>query len=432
MQVIEVDLAPNVDIAQSMRHVVAALLFASACTGSIDNNGGGDTPPPAPTTKVAVTVRDGATPQANVQIIFQAPDGSVVTTTTDATGMASADLPSGGNVTVIRTYPVAVPPAVQKYPEVLTYVGVKAGDQLRVGHAVDDTSDASAINVKVPVTAQGTVKVVTPCGSGEGQAPNVAISVTGCPSQLALYVSDGAQSSFMAHAQYGSSVDLSTSSLVGSLSTSLSATNVTPDVSSVEAEARLVDGSFTLFSSGTKRVDAQPATVNMPNVQNAEELVVATISSSAGGTQMVASRRPYAVSPTVVDASANLIASIDKQPDITPTSISWVEAGSGGADFVLATIDVTRGGTPLPSDAQYTRTILAPHSGTSLAIPLLGDATWDPTTDDQLAVRVGLVKATGGYDALRAGALAVSSVVEATPMSGTVTLSYAGNNPPGL
>jgi len=416
-----------------MRHVVAALLLASACTGSIDSDGGGDTPPPPPpTTKVAVSVQDGATPQANVQVLFQAADGSVVTGTTDASGAASADMPSGGNVTVIRTYPVATPPAVQKYPEVLTYVGVKPGDQLHVGHPVDDTSDASAINVKVPATAQGTVKVVTPCGSGEGTAPNVAISVIGCPSQLALYVSDGGQSSFMAHAAYSTSVDVSTSSLVGSLTTSLSATNVTADVSSVNVEARLVDGTFTLFSSGDKRVDGQPASVNMPNIQNAEELVVATIASNAGGTQMVATRQPYAVTPTTVDASANLIASIDQQPDITPTSISWVEGGTGGADFVLATIQVTRGGTPLPSNAQYTRTIIAPHAASSLAIPLVGDAAWDPTTDDQLAATVGLVKATGGYDAMRAHALAVTNLVSATPMNGVVTLSYAGNNPPEL
>ena len=415
-----------------MRHLALGLVLASACTGSIGSTGGDGPPPAPPTNKVAVTVQDGATPQANIRVVFQAADGSVVSAMTDATGTASADMPTGGNVTVIRTYPVAVAPAVQKYPEVLTYVGVKPGDQLHLGHEVDDTSDASAINVKVPVTAQGTVKVVTPCGSGAGTAPNVAISVTGCPTQLALYVSDGGQSSFMAHAAYGGSVDVSTSSLVGSLTSSLSATNVTADISSVEAEARLVDGTFTLFSSGTKRVDGGAATVNMPNIQGAEELVVATIASAAGGTQMVASRRPYAVTPTVVDASANLIASIDQQPDVTPASITWVEGGTGGADFVLATIDVTRGGTPLPSDAQYTRTIIAPHTGMSLAIPLVDDAAWNPTTDDQLAVRVGLVKATGGYDALRANALAVSNVVTTAAMNGAVTLSYAGNNPPEL
>ena len=416
-----------------MRHLRLALVLASACTGSISTGGGDDgTAPPPPTNQVTVAVQDGATPQPNVSVVFESTDGSVVTATTDATGTASADLPAGGNVTVIRTYPIAVPPAVQKYPEVFTYIGVKPGDQLHLGHEIDDTSDASAINVKVPVTAQGTVKVVTPCGSGTGEAPNVAISVTGCPSQLALYVSDGGQSSFVAHAAYGSSVDVSSDSLVGSLATSLSATNVTADVTSVQAEARVVDGTFTLFSSGTKRVDAQAATVNMPNLQSAEELVVATIASSAGGTQMVASRGPYAVTPTIVDASANLIASIDQQPDVTPTSISWVEGGQGGADFVLATIDVTRGGSPLPSDAQYTRTIIAPHAGTTLAIPLVGDSMWDPTSTDQLAVRVGLVKATGGYDAMRAKALAVSNVVSAAPMSGVVTLSYKGSNPPEL
>jgi hypothetical protein len=415
-----------------MRHVIAALLFATACTGSIDSDGGGGTSPPVPTTKVAVTVQDGATPQANIQVMFQAADGTVTALTTDATGTAIADMPDGGNVTVIRTYPVATAPATQMYPEVLTYVGVKPGDQLHLGHPMDVTSNAAAINVKVPATAQGNVKVVTPCGSGAGTAPNVAISVTGCATQLALYVSDDGGSSFMAHVPYTNSVDVSASSLVGSLTTSLSASNVRPDVTSVTAEARLVDGAYTLFSTGEKTITGQPASVNMPNLQGAEELVVATIASNAGGSQMVASRHPYAVTPTVIDASANLIASIDQPPAVTPTSITWVEGGSGGADLVLASINVTRGGTPLPNNAQYTRTIIAPHNGATLAIPLVGDAGWDPQTDDQLAVTVGLVKATGGYDALRANALTVSNIVSVAPTNGTVTLSYAGNNPPEL
>lgn len=416
-----------------MRHLRVALLLASACTGSLSSGGGGsgdDTAPP-PTSMVMMTVADGATPQANVRVLFQAADGSVVTVMTDATGTASADMPAGGNVTVIRTYPAAVPPAVQRYPEVMTYVGVKPGDQLHLGHEVDDLSDASAINVKVPSTAQGQVKVVTPCGTGEGTAPNVAISVTGCASQLAFYVSDGGQSSFMARAPYGNSVDLSTQSLVGSLATSLSATNLT-DVTSVQAEARLVDGAYTLFSSGTKRVDGGAQTVNMPNIQNADELVIGTIATTAGGTQMIASRRPYAVTPTIIDASANRIASIDENPSVTPTEITWVEGGTGDADLVIATIDVTRGGSPLPSDAQYTRTIIAPHAGMSLAITPSGDATFDPSADDQLAARVGLVKATGGYDAVRERALSVSNIVTLAPMGGFVTLSYPGNNPPEL
>jgi len=417
-----------------MRHLGLALLLASACTGSISSGsggGGGDDTPPPPNNKVAVTVADGATPQANVRVMFQAADGTVVTAMTDATGTAFTDMPAGGNVTVIRTYPVAVPPAVQKYPEVLTYVGVKPGDELHLGHEIDDTSDASAINVKVPITAQGTIKVVTPCGTGEGTAPNIPISVTGCAAQLAFYVSDGGESSFMAHAPYGSSVDLSTQSLVGSLAMSFSATNLT-DVTSVDAEARLVDGAFTLFSSGTKRVDGGAQTVNMPNIQTGDELVIGTIATTAGGTQMTANRRPYAVTPTIIDASANRIASIDQDPTVTPMAITWLEGGTGDADFVIATVDVTRGGTPLPSDAQYTRTIIAPHAGMSLAITSSGDATFDPSMDDQLAARVGLVKATGGYDALRGRALSVSNVVTAAPMGGTVTLSYSGNNAPEL
>lgn len=420
-----------------MRTTALVLFFASACTGSITSGpGGGDDQPPPSSSKVQITVRDNATAQANVRVLFQTSDGTTITeAATDASGVASADMPAGGNLTVIRTYPVATDPAQQKYPEVFTYLGVKPGDQLQLGHMVDDSGTAAAINVKVPDTAQGTVKVVTPCGSGTGTAPNVAISVAGCASQIAIYVSDGGQNSFVAHAAYGNSIDLSTNSLVGNLSSSLSSINVTTGVTSVTAEARIVDGGYQLFSSGTKTVTTNPATVNMPNLSNVDELVIGTIATTAGGTQMIASRRPYQVTPTAIDASANLIAAIDKAPTATPTAVTWLESGTGTADFVIATVDVTRGsGNTLPSDAQYTRTIIAPHAGATLAIPVLdgADATYNPVMKDQLSARVGLVQATGGYDAMRARAFSVTNIVDSTPMSGTVTLSYAGGNPPEL
>jgi len=422
-----------------MRYLALAVALAStsACIGAIETGGdsggggGGGTSGTDPAS-VAVVVQDGATPQPDVRVLFTSPDGSTVTVTTDATGTASASMPDGGDVTIIRTFPVAPTIDQQQFPEILTYVGVRPGDELHAGHERDTTSDASAINVKVPSAAQGTVKVVTPCGGGEGTAPNVAISTAGCPAQLALYVTDGSRSSFLARTAYEGSIDLSSAMLVGALTTSLSSSNLSADVTRVDAEARVVDGPYTLYSSGTKRVDGQTASVNLPNLQDAEELVVATIATSAGGVQQIAHRQAYAATPTIVDASADWTTTLDAAPEATPDAITWTEGGTGAPDFVIATVTVTRGGAALPSDATYTRTIIAPHGDASLAIPVLGgaDATYDPTPDDKLSARVGLVQATGGYDALRAHALAVDNVVELAPLGGVVTLSYAANRAP--
>ena len=407
------------------------LLTASACTGSIegDDPGGGSGSNQPPATDVQLVVRDGYTPQAGVRVIFQAADDSVISdTVTDATGLAKADLPSGGNLTVIRTFPVPPPPAERRAPEVYTYVGVKNGDKLVLG---DQTSAGApgAIVVKVPDAANGTVKVDTPCGSGQGTAPNVAITVTDCPPMVGFYVTDGNQSSFFKMAPYAENVDLSLEALSGNLAATLGSTNV-PANTTVTVEERVVSGTFQLFSSGAKRVDQTAATVNLPNITGVDQLVVTTIKTTGSATQMVATRSAYSASPAVVDATANLIADISA-PMYTPTSVTWTEGSAGTADAVIVTLNVTRGG-PTAIDNTYTRAIIAPHAGPSLRLPVLPDALYNPAMGDQIAGTSGLVSATGGYDALKALAFTVPNILDAGAADGTITLAYPGNTPPGI
>src|ERR1700733_14172349 len=87
--------------------VGCATKISGGGSGSGDDDDGNPTPPPSPTT-VAIVVQDGAAPQANVRVIFQNADDSVIAqATTDMNGSASADMPNGGNLTVIRTFAAA-------------------------------------------------------------------------------------------------------------------------------------------------------------------------------------------------------------------------------------------------------------------------------------------------------------------------------------
>jgi hypothetical protein len=280
----------------------------------------------------------------------------------------------------------------------------------------------------VPDALQGTINIVTPCGSGQGTAPYVPITVAGCASNLTLYATDGNQSTLFSHAAFGPNVDLSLETPTGSLATTLSSTDLLPGMTTVTAETRILDGTYQLYSSGAKRVDTAPASINMPNLQNVDELVVGTIKAT-DGTQMVASRKPYAVTPTIIDAGADLLPYVTT-PAYTPTAVTWMETGTGVADFVIATLDVT----PKNGGDEYIRIIMAPHDGLTLAVPLMtgADALYNPMTGDQIAGTHELVKATGGYDAARPHAFAVPSVLQNAPMNGSVTLSYAGNTPPTL
>ncbi len=417
-----------------MRQLALGLLLASGCTGSITSEG--STPPPTPpATDVQVTVRDGYAAQAGVHVIFQNADASLISdATTDGNGLASATM-TAGNVTVIRIYPPAVPPAQSRPAEIFTYVGVKAGDQLQLGQLTSDGTP-TAINVKVPDGAQGTVTVMTACGTGQGQPPLVPITVTDCPPDLDFYVADQDNSSFLAHTAFSENVDLSTDTLEGDLAVSLSAINV-PTGTVVNIDDHLLAGTLELYSTNNQRVDTQPASVQLPNLQNVDALVVTQLDApNNGGTELVATRKAYASAPVIVDATAGVIANVTGTPTYSPTGISWLEAGTGDADAIVATLDVTpgvaQGGTPVPN-SEYVRVIVAPHTGMSLAMPVLaGSATmYNPSAADKLDGSMGLVGATGGYDALRPGLFAVESVTEATPSGGTFTLSYpSGETPP--
>src|SRR5689334_13522399 len=103
-----------------------AATMVTACIGTIGGTGDDmpvDPPPPPPSPTVHVTVQDGSMPQAGVRVLFQHADGSLAQAAmTDAMGAAQYDMPDGGNLTIIRTYPAATPP---RPTEVLTYVGIK-------------------------------------------------------------------------------------------------------------------------------------------------------------------------------------------------------------------------------------------------------------------------------------------------------------------
>jgi hypothetical protein len=404
------------------------LVAAASCTGDIgivgdDDMGGG--PPP---TDVQITVRDATLPQANVEVIFQNLDDSIIAdVVTDAQGLAVAQMPNGGNVTVIRTYPQPAPPA-SRAAEVYSYVGVKAGDRLVLGHPIAVDAPPNAINVVVPDGANGTVNVVTACGSGQGTAPNVPITLKGC-SPTSFYVMDGDGASFFAHAAYSENVDLSQQVLLPALSSSLSATNV-PTNTQVTIEKQLAAEGYVLFSSDPKRVDQTPTNVNIPSVTGVDQIVITEMTNADNRTQMVASHAPFAAGPSIVDASVGMIAYISDASTFTaPNTINWVEESPGAADMVLTTLSVTRGG-PAMLNNTYVRRVIAPY-GTTVRMPLLPGAGFDynPQADDQVDVALGLVKATGGYDAIRAHAFNATSLTDITPMSGQLTVSYANTLP---
>jgi hypothetical protein len=404
-------------------------LVSTACSGVI--NSGDDTssdPPgttPPPSTSVQLTVRDGQTPQAGVSVIFQHPDGSLAAeVTTDANGLATTDLPTGGSITVVRSFPAVDAQTPPPPLEVYTYVGVKADDHLVLGRTSDVYGTASAVLVNMPTGTNGTVKVAAPCGAGQGTAPQVAITVRNCNAQIGIYAEDAGRSALFERVAYGDSIDLSTASLVGPLTSTISATNVTPGTT-VTFEERLGADGVSYYSTGAKRIDATLASLTLPPLRDMELLSVVTVSGN-NQTQVVANRAMNDGGTSSVDASAGLISSVTAVK-YAAGDVTWTEDGPG-ADAVLAALHVS---PKAPAAQPYVRMILAPHGGPTLTVPVLvgSSATFNPATGDQVSTQLALVQLTGGYDALRPRGFADSQTVQLAPMNGSLTLSYAGAAP---
>jgi hypothetical protein len=419
-----------------MKRSAIPFLFMAACTGTIEE----DTSKP-PVTTVAVVVRDSTMPIANVNVIFQNADDSILADVqTGADGRAITEMPGGGNVTVIRTFPPPLnPPEEQQKPaEITTYVGVKAGDVLEVVGELDLTRGTpNAINVKVPMISEGTVRVMTPCGTGQGNAPTVPMTVMGCPAGMVpFYVMDGTGQTFLMRAQVSENVDLSYGSYADSLGTSISSINKPMDIDNITAELRIQADGYEIASSGNKRIDQTAATIDMPDVAGVDSVLVAAFHRQTGGTQIQVTRAPYSgAAPMIVDAAAVARIPYTSKVQVTPLGISWSEdtammTANGPVDFVIATVNVTRPDpTGGPYDVSFVRTVVAPHGVPNLRMPQVSNPLYNPVADDSIAGSLALVSVTGGYDGARNKLFSYPSITDAAPMNGSATISYSGSAP---
>jgi hypothetical protein len=422
-----------------MRNLLFIAASLTACSGSIDM-GGDDVPV---VTDVQMTVRDGNVPVAGARVVFQdASEAVIADVVTDGAGLALAEMPDGGTVTVFRTYPPAVPIEDTRPTTLFTYVGVKPGDRLELGEAVNETAPAQAINVMVPMTAQGNINVKTQCGEGNGTAPLIPLTVRGCGGNLTVYVTDGDDSSFAMQAPFSENVDVSSGAFLGSLGSTISALNLAVGSGiTLNVEKRLEMDNFTFFSTGNKTLNENNLTadVTMPALTNVNQLLITRISDGQGRQQMVAERKAYQSGTTVVDATMPLIPYVSNV-SYAPTGISWVEQGpaQAAADAVFTTFEVTRdtGGQPPTLADRYVRAIIAPWQNGALDMPRFSapaDTMYNPGATDQIAGQFGIVRITGGgYDLIRSKGYTVKNITDAAPMDQLVNISYAGGNAPGF
>jgi hypothetical protein len=165
--------------------VVVAAGFLVAC-GSVGNVPGMDAntdsggPQGPVTVTVLSTVGDGV-PDSTAKVVFQDPDGVVVSdTTVDAMGHAQAMLPRGGTVSAIR---ITMDTPANLTASITSTLGVLPGDNLTFGLKANATilnqggvTTMTATSF-MPVTGATNYRFYTPCGfAGMAAAAPVTLS----------------------------------------------------------------------------------------------------------------------------------------------------------------------------------------------------------------------------------------------------------------
>jgi hypothetical protein len=396
------------------RLAIGFALVAAACTGDITSGGDDDIDPPV--VEVSITVRDQGVPAPNITIVFQAPDGTLIADLkTDGGGVAKADMPDGGSVSVIRSVLVE---EIERQV-VYTYVGVKPLDNLVFGRGT--LLDPAEVNVTVNVPPDaGNVTIKTPCGQGAGAAPTVTLTLTGCATELDFFVENAAGDGFLARAPVAGLVDFTAQVFQPKNTTMLSLTAVPVDIQTTSIQKRLdTPAPFSVFSTGalSTRTTIEATTPTLPT---SEQVVIVTAVQGTSA-QMISNRQPFSATPSAIDVNAGLIVRTSATAvDPATGNVTWLEVGEGAPDFVTAMLVTTRG------EQTFTRHVAAPYAGALLLVPPLPDPylglNW--LAGDIVAANHQLVRATGGYDAMRGRLFAVGSTIDAAPMNGTTTVSY--------
>ncbi|MBX3156127.1 MAG: hypothetical protein KF773_09020 [Deltaproteobacteria bacterium] len=402
--------------------VLASLVGAAGCVGSLEGTGPGgddDQPPPPPPPPQLITVRvvDGTVPQPGVPVVFQKSDDTLVAdTVTDADGLASADMPDGGNITVIRT-------ATEGPTRVFTYVGAQVGDKLELGRPTA-SGTPMLVNVRLPTALQN-ANVMTPCGQAQG-GPTVALTLTGCPEQTVFYASNGNQS-FVKVAPVAPDISFLDEAVADNLTTTMRVLNLPPNTQST-MEGQLSMLGYRIFSTGQRNA-ANPQNVNYPNLGGVDQTTLVRVTMQQSQ-QMVSFHRKF-LNTQGVDVGPTMLPYIGP-PTVDPSGVTWVETPAGAAtlspDFVVARLNVTPAGGLTP----YVRSFVAPYSGTQLRFTQLpaAHAAYNAAAGDQVVATPGLVKIQGGYDGVRSTLFKHGSVLDAAPMDTSATLSYAGTTAP--
>jgi hypothetical protein len=356
-----------------------------------------DAPPPS--TRVRIVMLSGFFGVADVPVLFQRSDDTVVAEAkTDSHGVVDIEFPEGGStVTVLPTFSDGV-------KGVRTYLGVKPGDVLQVGSAFPETGYIDAVTLQLPPLPPGSqfYQLETRCDPLiELQTSSVTLRPCGSPTNF--FVRDNNNHSFYTDRltlTTGQTVDLTASVFRGPRTITVRGENVPrSELSNPGITMRISDSGLPLstqemvtpINNGVATAD-----VMVPDVPTVDVTAGFSIFDSAGLKTWY--RRQAPTSPIVFDLSQIAIPFV-KNPTYAGNTVTWTEQGTGG-DMAFAIVLVRT-----PADAtRVDIRIWGPKTGNSLRIPTFPAPYADRNpiaTDRPFVFRAGIARGPGGWDAVR-------------------------------
>jgi hypothetical protein len=365
---------------------------------SIEDDAAVDAPVPPPP-RIRIVWFTGLFPVADVPILIQRSDDTVVgEARTDIDGITDITLPEGGTtVSLLPTYSGGV-------KGVLTYLGVKPGDVLEVGSAFPEKTAVDEVTLQLPPLPEGSRSyfVDMRCRTLSAlQTPTITFGPCGSPTNFLIRDEN--------HHQFytdrlsltsGQVVDLTAAEFRGTRPLTARVENAGAPRFGANFSTYTSDWFLSLSQNQSRFSEIQNGTGTaefaIADIAGAE--VTTSVAIGDAGRSKIWYRREAATPFVMFDFAQNGVAFIS-EPFVIDNTVLWGEQGTGG-DLAFAMITLQDTG----SSRRVQIAIFGPKTGNALRLPTLPAPYTDrnPTSyEDPHLFRVGIARATGGWDAVR-------------------------------
>ncbi len=425
-----------------MRITVGLILVLAAC-GDDGNPADAPGPDTSSSQPVTLTITRAGAPQPGIAVYFQAADSTAIaTTTTDANGVASAAMPSGGFVTAVDPFP----PSTSH--DLRTFGDVHPGDALTLVDRRDDVPLDVIANLPMDAADPASYSVYTTCGGSASQTTSpgptsstgIPVALRHCPSATTIdvlaidYNLENDPIDYLVKtgvaASAGGTLDLTTETWTPLTPTTFSVAHaaLTETRATYEAIPSTARGAFSTGFYNFGNLTAASATFSIPIPASGLQFVEAVgISGSSFGNQGFYRWGATATASAfpVVEVGAGALLDFASYPVLVPATatIAWTTSPGVTPDLAIADVSTMR------DTLQWRWSIARAFTGPAVAYPTLpGDAAiYNVRATDTFSVdSFAVARPPGGYDAIRAHVFDFATAADlATGASGHFEVAYA-------